>query len=58
LPIIVLVRICQRSINGQKEKELLGLSPGNINGVWKRVEKGTNAPCEKKYTSFVDLLVA
>jgi hypothetical protein len=32
---IGLARIHQRSINGQMEKELLGLSPGNINGVWK-----------------------
>jgi len=34
---IVLAGINQRSINEQKEKELLWLSPGNINGVWKRM---------------------
>jgi hypothetical protein len=55
---IVLVGIHQRSINGQKEKESVKLSPGNINGVWKRIEKGTNTPYEKIYTSLVYLLVA
>jgi hypothetical protein len=37
------------------EKELLGLSPVNLNAVWKRLSKGTNSPYEKIYTSLLVL---
>jgi hypothetical protein len=50
---IVLVRIHQWSISVDMEKELLGLSPGIIDVISKRLSKGTNPRYEKEYTSLL-----
>jgi hypothetical protein len=44
---IVLVRPGQRSITGNMEKELMGLSPWNQHVVWKRARKELMLPMRR-----------
>jgi hypothetical protein len=52
---ILLARTHKKSKTADMGKEPVKLSPGNINAVWKRLSKGTNAPYEKKCTSLLAL---